>query len=30
MGKELVIPVRTLQEMQYAIARVTSAIGKGL
>lgn len=30
MGKELIIPVRSLQEMQYAIARVTNAIGKGL
>lgn len=30
MGKELIIPVRSLQEMQYAIARVTQAIGKGL
>ena len=30
MSKELIIPVRSLQEMQYAIARATSAIGKGL
>lgn len=30
MGKELIIPVRSIQEMQYAIARVSAAIGKGL
>ncbi|MBF57717.1 MAG: hypothetical protein CME80_08365 [Halomonas sp.] len=30
MGNELIIPVRSIQEMQYAIARVSAAIGKGL
>lgn len=30
MSKELIIPVSSLQEMQYAIARVSAAIGKGL
>lgn len=30
MKNELIIPVSSLQEMQYAIARVTQAIGKGL
>lgn len=30
MGRELIIPVSTAQEMQYAIARVASALRKGL